>query len=390
MENAKILIVDDEEKNIKLFKGILFAENYQVVEAFSGEEALKQVNDLNPDLVLLDVMMPGISGFEVCRLLKQDEKTRSIPVVMVTALKEAEHRIKALEAGADDFLNKPVDHTEMLVRIKSLLRIKSYHAELLGSYRAIAAKNEKLRELEKIKEGLTQMIIHDLRNPLGALMGYVQLLLLEGQKLSQEQLESLTSCFKCCQELEDMIKSLLDIHKMEEGKLELQKEEIHLGELIDRTICQFMPQANEKQITLNCHKPDSLPIIAVDHRLMNRVIANLLNNAIRHTPNDGTVNITAQNPHDNSCLLVRVEDTGYGIAPEYHQKVFDKFEQVRLKHKGVNAGSSGLGLAFCKLAVEAHGGKIWVESEGEGKGAKFHFTVPLDPSNELPDEPFMN
>ncbi len=390
MENAKILIVDDEEKNIKLLEGILAPENYQVVAASCGEEALKQIKDHRPDLVLLDVMMPGISGFDVCRQLKRNEQTRSIPVVMVTALKENEHRICALESGADDFLNKPVDQTEMLIRIKSLLRIKSYHDELLDSWREIAAKNEILVELEKIKEGLTHMIIHDLRNPLGALIGHVQLLMLEEQNLSRDQLRSLTSCFRFCRELDDMIQSLLDIHKMEEGKLGLKKEKIHFGDVIDQTICQLTPRANQKHITLNCHKPDSLPTVAIDHSLMNRVIANLLNNAIRHTPPDGTVTITAQHPHDNRCLHIQVEDTGDGLAPEYHHKVFDKFEQPRLKRKGVKVGSSGLGLAFCKLAVEAHGGRIWVESQGEGKGANFQFTVPLDPSNALQDKPDMN
>ncbi len=122
MENAKILIVDDEEKNIKLLKGMLFNENYQITAALSGEEALEQLAGFNPDLVLLDVMMPGISGFDVCRQIKKGEKTRTIPVVMVTALRENEHRLKALESGADDFFDKPLDYTELKVRIRSLLR----------------------------------------------------------------------------------------------------------------------------------------------------------------------------------------------------------------------------------------------------------------------------
>jgi len=385
MDKAKILIVDDEKKNIKLLKGMLFSENYKLLEACSGEEALDLVPAIQPDLILLDVMMPGISGFKVCRQLKQNDKTKTIPIVMVTALREKEHRMKALEAGADDFLSKPVDHTELVIRIKSLLRIKSYHDELLDSYTEIAEKNEKLLELEKIKEGLTHMIIHDLRNPLGALSGFIELTLFDKQNLSKDQLELIQGCASSCHDLKDMVQSLLDIHKMEEGKLELKKEEIHLGEVIDSTMRQFALKANTKQVALHFHKPDRLPMIPVDRSLMKRVIANLLNNAIRHTNTEGTVTITAQHPQENGCLHIRVGDTGDGLAPEYHQKVFDKFEQAHLKKKGVNVGASGLGLAFCKLAVEAHGGRIWVESDGEGKGANFEFTLPIKQSHETKD-----
>jgi putative two-component system response regulator len=184
MKTPTILIVDDEEKNIKLIKGMLLSQNFQLVEALSGEEAFKFVRHHRPDIILLDVMMPGVSGFEVCRQLKQNEETKTIPIVMVTALREKEHRVKAMDAGADDFISKPVDQTELLIRVKSLLRIKSYHDELLNSHQEIAAKNKKLLELEKIKEGLTHMIIHDLRNPLGAIVGFIDLILLDKQDLS--------------------------------------------------------------------------------------------------------------------------------------------------------------------------------------------------------------
>jgi DNA-binding response OmpR family regulator len=168
MNKSKILIVDDEIKNIRLFKAMLMSENYQTFEARSGEQALKMVFGVSPDLILLDVMMPGINGFGACRKLKRVDETKIIPILMLTALREKAHRLEALEAGADDFLSKPVDRSELLVRVKSLLRIKTYHDELRASNREIAEQNEKLRELEKIKEGLTHMIIHDLNNPLSS------------------------------------------------------------------------------------------------------------------------------------------------------------------------------------------------------------------------------
>jgi signal transduction histidine kinase len=376
MNIPKILIVDDEEKNIKLLKGILYSQNYKFYEALNGEEALALVYNIGPDLILLDVMMPGISGFEVCQNLKQDEKTKSIPIVMVTALREKEHRLKALESGADDFLSKPVDNTEVVIRVRSLLRIKSYHDE-------IAAKNDHLLELEKIKDGLIHMIIHDLRNPLWAVLGYLELLLLDKQQFNQNQTKHLESSIGCCQELKEMVDSLLDIYKMEEGQMKLNIEKADLEELIDASIQPFLIQATKKQIALSYDHSDRKLSIQVDPRIVKRVLANLINNAIRHTPSGGKIKIATGSYQNNGNLYVEVKDTGNGIAPAYHQKIFDKFEQVKLQKSGISVGSSGLGLAFCKLAVEAHGGRIWVESKGEGKGADFQFTLPVKQSMEL-------
>jgi len=152
MRKRRILIVDDEENNIKLITGMLRRENYNIYGCLSGEEALKSLHDYKPDLILLDILMPGINGFELCRKLKKDASTRVIPVVMITALKEREDRKKALDAGAEDFLNKPLDKFELIARVKSLLRLKSYHDELTNSYTEIAEKNEELvREISERK-----------------------------------------------------------------------------------------------------------------------------------------------------------------------------------------------------------------------------------------------
>ncbi len=148
-EKSKVLIVDDEERNVRLLKAMLTNRNFHLLEAGNGEEALRIVSENAPDMILLDVMMPRLDGFEVCRRLKQNEKTRMIPVILVTALSEKQHRLKALEVGADDFITKPVDFSELTVRVKSLLRIKSYHDELFHSYQEIAAQNAKLDELAK-------------------------------------------------------------------------------------------------------------------------------------------------------------------------------------------------------------------------------------------------
>jgi two-component system sensor histidine kinase/response regulator len=322
------------------------------------------------------VMMPGIDGLELCRRIKQDEKTKMIPVVMVTVLTEKEHHIRAMDAGADDFLSKPVDRTELLVRVKSLLRIKSYHDDLVESHREITEKNERLQELEKIREGLTYMIIHDLNNPLMAISGTLELFVKSKKGLSKDRLRGIEKCLEYCEDLQNLIQSLLDMNRMEEGNLVLNKEETDVGELTDYVLEQFHPKIKDKEISLSFPRPEPVPPVQADRRLLKRVVANLLNNAVRHTPPGGEVEVTLRFLPDEESLSYSVKDNGDGLAPEYHRKIFDKFEQVELKKRGVIAGENGLGLAFCKMAVEAHGGKIWVESEGEDKGCTFRFVIP--------------
>jgi len=382
-QKPTLLIVDDEERNIRLLKAMLMAKNYHLLEASRGEEALRLVSETPPDMILLDVMMPQMDGFEVCRRLKEDEKTRKIPVIMVTALSEKQHRVKAMEVGADDFLSKPVDLTELTVRVKSLLRIKSYHDELFNSYQEIAAKNEKLEELQKAKEGLTHMIIHDLRNPLTAISTYLQLALMEKKDLSEGQQTKISRCFFFCNELDRLIQNLLDINKMEEKRMQLQVENTDLETLINDVSDHFRADAEERAISLSFFKEEKIPSLPIDPGLMKRVFANLLNNALRHTLKEGKIEITVDFAPDKKHLRVAVRDNGMGLPPEYHQKIFDKFEQARLKSEKNVVGSSGLGLTFCKMAVEAHGGKIWVESEGEKKGCTFFVSIPIEP---LPPE----
>ena len=377
MSEKTILIVDDEEKNIKLLRGILGPGNYTLVGALNGEEALRTASDICPDLILLDIMMPGIDGFEVCRRLKNDEQTAMIPIVMVTALSEKEHSVKAMEAGADDFLSKPVDHTELLVRVKSLLRIKAYHDRLRDSYREIAEKNERLRELERIKEELTTMIIHDLRSPLMVISGGLELLSRDRKSFPEKYLNRIASCLRSCEDINQLIQNLLDTHKMEEGKLRPEKEVIDIGALADDLVLQFTNQTETKHISLSCSKPPVLPPLQADSTLIKRVLANLLNNAIRHTPEGGTIAVSLHCNSDGHIIHLSVKDSGNGLAAHYHEKIFNKFEQLALKEAGVKVGAGGWGLAFCKMAVEAHGGAIWVESEGEGKGSTFTFTLPL-------------
>jgi signal transduction histidine kinase len=377
MDRHKILIVDDEERNIKLLKAMLMADDYQCFSAVGGNEALEAVNNIKPDLILLDIMMPGINGYEVCFRLKENEKTKMIPIIMVTSLNEKEDRIRSTNSGADDFISKPVDRFELLTRIKSLLRIKSYHDDLVESYLKIAEKNVKLQDLEKIKESLTHMIIHDLNSPLSTIMAALELIKMDMKNCSEDSLQIIEQCFNSCSEMSLMIRSIIDIHKMEEGKLSLDKKLIRMDDLVNEVLVQFKKIADLEQISLSFSKNGRIPPIQVDGNLIKRVMANLLNNSLRHTPTGGKIEVTVDVIPEKGNVCVNVKDNGDGLTPECHKKIFEKFEQITLKKEGANLGTSGLGLNFCKLAIETHGGKIWVESKGEGMGCTFSFILPV-------------
>ncbi|MGD9090885.1 MAG: hybrid sensor histidine kinase/response regulator, partial [Desulfobacterales bacterium] len=356
----------------------LAPENYHLISALSGSEALSMLASNRPDLILLDVMMPDMNGFETCRKIKQNTNTKIIPVLMITALSENEHRLKALDSGADDFLSKPVDKIELKIRVKSLLRIKEYHDELIERYREIKKKNVQLQELEDFKDSLLHMIVHDLKNPLFAISGNLELLLLDKENFSKTQSVAAENCLSSCQDLKEMVQQLLDINKMENKKLQLNKQTTDLVPLIDDSLNEVLKRAEEKQISINFVKANGISSISIDSRLIKRVISNLVDNGIRHTPKGGRIEVASELENSKNNLCVSVRDTGTGLDPAYHQIIFNKFEQVNLKNQGVSVGTAGLGLAFCKLAVEAHGGKIWVESEGEGKGSTFRFTIPYN------------
>ena len=200
---------------------------------------------------------------------------------------------------------------------------------------------------------------------------------MDKDNLSDSQQENMEGWLRFCRDLGDQVQSLLDVNKMEEGNLVPQREMVNLAALIDGVMRQFTPVAEEKQISLSFPRLGEIPSIPVDHNLMRRVIANLLNNAIRHTPQGGAIQVAMNYLPEKGGLCLSVKDNGDGLAPHYHQKIFDKFEQVKVKLEGSRVGNSGLGLTFCKMAVEAHGGKIWVESDGEGQGCTFRSLLPV-------------
>jgi len=366
VSGPKILMVDDEPRNLRLLEGILAPLGYDLRRVESGTEALEQVAADPPDLVLLDVMMPGLSGFDVCRQLKSQVETQFIPVVLVTALADRESRVTGIEAGADDFISKPVDPNELRARVRSLLRAKSLHDELQQRY-------EELRKLEVMRETLTHMIVHDLRNPLQALIGNLELL--RDKEYVSEEKEAQTYFYAIIrgeQTLMDMINAILDLAKLEAGEMQLDLSEVDLGQVVSDVEVGMRSLLERKTLKFEARLPDHTSFLYADREVLRRILVNILGNAITFSPREGHITITAC--AENRRVRIAVRDEGPGIPAEYRDRIFEKFGQVESRLEGKKY-STGLGLAFCKMAVEAHGGQIGVDSE-VGAGSTFWFTLP--------------
>ena len=361
-----LLVVDDDPVNVELLGDLLEALGYRALGALGGEAALAAARERRPDLILLDVMMPGLNGYEVCRRLKADPETAGIPVVFVTALSDTEDKVQAIEAGGDDFLTKPFNRPVLVARIRSLLRLKSANDELERSYR-------RLQEMERLKDDLTRMVVHDLKSPLSALLGTLEMAV-DGDlgPLSPEQRRLLGDARERGADVLLMIDNLLDLTRLEESRVTLRPRQVDAGLLLREIADDFAVRAELHGSRVTAEAPAGLATRA-DEGLLRRVLANLVGNALRHGGERLKVRLSA-GPDADGGVRFTVADDGVGISPEHHEAIFRKWEIVRPLPDS-RAEGSGLGLTFCKMAVEAHGGRIWVQSR-EGEGCAFHFVIP--------------
>jgi signal transduction histidine kinase len=362
-EPGRILVADDEPLNRELLRDLLEANGYAVVEAEDGVSALAKVIAEKCDVVLLDVLMPRMDGLEVCRQLKAAPETAHIPVLMVTALAEREQRNLGIDAGANDYLAKPIDRRDVLLRVRNAV-----HAKRL--YDKVQQDLAKLRELEALQDNLTHMIIHDMRSPLTVIAWSYDFIMKEKNLLSVKQQEFITMGRNCCSELLEMTSSLLDVSRMEAGQMKLHRIPCDLCDIARKAEGSMAVMAQKRKVRLQVD--GCVVIVMVDRDILHRVFVNLLTNAIKFVPEESTVGVNIS--IDGKRARVTVTDQGIGVSPEFHQRIFEKFGQVASRQQEQNH-SSGLGLTFCRLAVEAHGGRIGIESE-VGKGSTFWFTLP--------------
>jgi PAS domain S-box-containing protein len=521
-EYAKtVLAADDSPIALTLIKRLLMREGYRVVTANNGIEAAQQAYRESPDLIILDIEMPRMNGYQVCRLLKRDPVVAHIPVIILTAVDIRGTEFWSLRTGADAFMAKSAEPAELLAAIQMLLakagsgapqsegsiakrstpgpeeilssvcalmdeelyastieriQLKTIvqnlrdgvltlnlagmvtaanqalcdmlgqdevllkglpYSEAIGKMAgastlsifqsalsgteeaeheselqhpsgtktpvAISAvplrdflgaivgcvclfhdikRRKEIQALDKVKNDLTHMIVHDLRTPLTSLMTGLQML-----QPVEEDREILEISLAGGRTLLGMINDLLDISKLEEGLMSLDRSIFSLLELFDGAFRQVEWLAEEKELELRAEISPEVPALNADIEKLRRVMVNLIGNAVKFTPAKGRITVSAHLDLPNQELVVGIKDTGEGIPKEAFERIFEKFEQVETRKAG-KTKSTGLGLTFCKLVIEAHGGRIWVESE-PGQGSTFYFTIPqpVSDATRYPETP---
>lgn len=366
---TKILVVDDNAENRALAQATLEDEGHEAVLASNGEEALRLFEAGRPDCVLLDVRMPGMDGFAVCERIRALPGGSDVPIVFLTALRDIDTFDNALRAGGDDFLTKPVRPTELLVRVQAALKLRRMSAELREHYELVRTQRDDLMRLQLQKERLTAFVVHDLKNPVNSMDLNAQLLLRD-KELSPRARDSVQRIREEARALLRLVLNLLDISKSEEGQLVPRREPIDLEGLLRQVQEEHANDASNAGVSLNCAV--AAPAVVGDADLLRRVLENLVENAIRHAP-EGSEVLLRSLPFEGAVEL-HVADAGPGVSPELREKIFEKFVQLDFGDRVVSRNGRGLGLAFCKLAVEAHGGEIRIE--GANPGSTFCIRLP--------------
>ena len=364
-----ILVVDDTEDNLDLLEFALKRKPIKMLRASSGKECLSVAQEHNPDVILLDIQMPEMDGFETLKRLRANRLTAKIPVVFLTAQKKDPGSIEAgLEMGAEQYLTKPIDTEELIVRTRTLIRMKQMEAEL-----------------ERTKADFMAMLVHDLRSPIMGIKSVIEYFKEDTSitGLKKEHMELLDSSYDSAVRMLELINDLLDFSKYEAGNVSLEKSPSSLPSIVDKVCRQMDLQFRQKNITIKREVAGEVPSAWLDGRKIEQVVMNLLSNSLKFTPNGGTVRIsiaagqevTQDGSPPRQVVRLTIADTGVGISAAEIPLLFDRYKQLSSSRKTKQKGT-GLGLAICKLIVEAHEGSIAVTSELD-KGTSLTITLPI-------------
>ncbi|WP_129585801.1 hybrid sensor histidine kinase/response regulator [Bacteroides bouchesdurhonensis] len=364
----KILIVDDVISNVLLLKVLLTNEKFNIVTANNGQQALEQVEKEKPDLVLLDVMMPDMSGFEVALKMKADAVMSEIPIIFLTALNSTADIVKGFQVGGNDFISKPFNKEELIIRV-------THQISLVAAKRIIVAQTEELRRTIMGRDKLYSVIAHDLRSPMGSIKMVLNMLILNlpTQTIGDEMYELLTMANQTTEDVFSLLDNLLKWTKSQIGKLKVVYQDINLVEVIEGVSEIFNMVAGLKQIKIVLDISSDRVEVRADIDMIKTVIRNLISNAIKFS-NEGT-EIVVSVTEEDSMAVVSVKDSGCGIDEENQKKLLHT--DTHFSTFGTNnEEGSGLGLLLCKDFVVKNGGDLWFTSK-EGEGSTFSFSVPL-------------
>lgn len=366
----KVLFVDDTEDNLDLLEFALKKKPITMFRAASGKECLAIAEEQQPDMIVLDIQMPEMDGFETLRRLRANSATARIPVIFLTAIKRDPQSIaEGILLGAEEYLTKPIDLEELFARVRSIYRVMGVQ-----------------RELERVKSQFMAMLVHDLRTPLTIVISSIDYLVRHygnGKSLDADSIKLMETVLASTRGMANLVNDLLDLSKYQAGQMILNKQTMTIHEMIEESLQPFLLQYKQKNITLNTDVSPELPRVDADSGKVVQLMTNLLSNAMKFTPDNGTVTIKVERELSGDpkmhFIKVSVSDTGVGMKPEDIALLFEHYRQVSSSSTTKEKGT-GLGLAICKLIVQAHGGTIGVTSE-LNKGTTFAFTLPAQIEN---------
>ncbi len=367
--NKRIMVVDDVEENTYIVSTILKSNGYTPIVANSGKQAIILAEQHHPDLMLLDINMPEMNGYEVCKYFKEHESIADIPVVFLTVHADAESITKAFDVGAVDYLTKPFKKAELLARVR-------VHIALRQALETLEHQNEKLQRLNDEKNEFLGIAAHDLKNPLSSIRGMAQMIVKRKQvELAEEELDEMSHQIETQSNfMFEIITNLLDVNKIENGKLTLQMMPVEILMSLDNVVSRYQLAASKKNITLNFDTDADAPQIYGDPTLTIQILDNIVSNAVKYSPTDKQVWVSLKEDTAKKRIRVEVKDEGPGFSDEDKKKLFGKFARLSAKPTG-GEHSTGLGLSIVKRLTEAMGANIWCESE-LGKGATFILEFP--------------
>lgn len=380
---GRVLVVDDVPANVNVLSKIVKILGHEPIPASGGEEAVEKARSERPDVVLMDVMMPGVDGIEATRRLKTDPATRLVPVIIVTALTDSDSRKKAAEAGADDFMTKPIDALELSLRIRSFLAVKQTYDEL-------EAARAKATQHDRVRTELLASLSHELRTPLTAVHAAARLLARDGTASPDAVTRFAPVIVEECARLGRVLDEMLDFARLDAGEAPWCEEVFAAAPLLETVGAMFSAMAEEKGIALTVQVRPPGPgegTLRGDRDRFTQLLVNLTSNALKFTPAGGTVRLALARtgpedaarwgvtpPPGRGAVLVAVEDTGVGIAPEHQKLIFERFRQVADPATGRPSGA-GLGLAICQDLVDRFRGRIGLRSS-PGQGSRFTVALP--------------
>jgi len=388
---ALILVVDDNQVNVKVLSNILKMSGYDIIAAFNGKDAIRMAERRPPDLILMDIMMPDINGFEATRQLKEKEELKDIPVLFISALTEVEDKVKGFEVGGQDYITKPFQHQEVLKRVELHNRLFKLEKEREKHIQQLKEQKSELEKLNEAKDKLLRVVSHDMRNPLYGIIGISELLSEEYNEMgAQEQLDMLASIQNSGQRLYQLVNDLLDAAKIEESELNVSPEEFDVQEAIHSVLEMQRPSARLKHIDIDFENDLDHEQITLDKPKFTQMLGNLVSNSIKFTEEGGRIHIKTSNDNmsgsnSEDYWILKIEDDGIGMDHDVLQNLFDKSKK-QLRKGTAGEASTGLGMPIVKQFVDSMNGSIKVDSE-PGQGTTFTMRLPLN-INNLSDAAF--